>query len=346
MQQDQIHARVMKTVVFYRKQYSTSTTLTPPAPTTDTFPTDPTVAPTNPPTTNPPTTNPPTTDPPTTDPPTSNNLLLNADFESGLANWDLTGCGNGTATSVNEASSGTKALKLSGDTICTGQAVASSGAGNHTLTCDVKNIGGKYADISLYADGTNVDYKSISGNSFSSITLSGNVAASTQSLFVYFYSEAGGDVVIDNCVLSSGAASPTPPTTPPTPPANSNLLNNPSFENSLAAWDLIGCGNGTFTNSADASDGSSALELATNTVCVGQGVPTSGEGTYTLTCDVKNVGGRYADISFYGDFSVVDYKAITSSTYSQISLTGNIAASAENLFVYIYQDGAGSVSCR
>jgi len=194
---------------------------------------------------------------------------------------------------VTDASSGAKALKLSGDVICTGQSVASSGAGNYTLTCDVKNIGGKYADISLYADGANVDYKAISGNSFSSISLSGSVAASAQNLYVYFYSEAGGNVVV--------------------------------------------------TTVADASNGSSALELATNTVCTGQGVASAGAGNYTLTCDVKNVGGQYADISLYGDFAVVDYKAVTSNSYSQMTLSGNVASSVENLYIYVYQDGAGKV---
>jgi len=158
-----------ETVVFYRKQYNTSTTLTPPTPTTDTYPIDPTVIPTDPP--NP---DPPNPDPPNPDPPAGNNILVNPDFESGLASWNLSGCGAGTTTSVTDASNGAKALKLSGDTICTGQGVASSGAGDYTLTCDVKNIAGKYADISLYADSTNVDYKAIAGNTFSSISLSGS----------------------------------------------------------------------------------------------------------------------------------------------------------------------------
>jgi len=141
--------------------------------------------------------------------------------------------------------------------------------------------------------------------------------------------------------LSTGTTPPDPPN--PDPPAGNNLLSNPGFENGLTAWSLTGCGNGTVTNVADASQGSSALELGTNTVCTGQSVESAGAGTYTLTCDVKNVGGRYADISLYSDFAVVDFKAITGSTYGQISLSGNVAASVQNLYVYIYQDGAGKV---
>ncbi len=142
--------------------------------------------------------------PETITPPPVTNLLINPDFESSLTGWDLSGCGAGTiTTSSSVSSSGNSSLVLTGATVCAGQGITPEAGKTYTLSCDVRNVGSAYADMSLYADSTEIAIAELTGNTFNRTSISGTVPAGTSNLYVYFYHENSGSIYIDNCVLNS-----------------------------------------------------------------------------------------------------------------------------------------------
>ncbi len=140
--------------------------------------------------------------PTVTPPPSGTNLLTNPDFESGLTGWDLSGCGSGTITTSTDASSGNQSMTLTNATACVGQGLTATPGSVYTLSCDVKNVSSAYGDMSIYADDTEIAIAEISGSSFNRVSISGVAPTNSNDIYVYFYHEDTGSIIIDNCLLT------------------------------------------------------------------------------------------------------------------------------------------------
>ena len=151
-----------------------------------------------------------------------NNLLVNGDFESGIAPWVDGVCGTGTISSSTDAIQGVSAVSLSSNPTCIAQTIVAEPNTDYNLSCKTSNLGGTYADMSIYfgdASGTNTlgEFVSVPAVDYTEYTLSATSPENTTSAAVYIYLSGTGQILIDDCVLQATLPTPTtPPTEPPT----------------------------------------------------------------------------------------------------------------------------------
>jgi len=282
--------------------------------------------------------------------PDPGNLLTNGGFEANLTAWSS--CGSGQTNTVTDADEGTKAIKLQtsgGAGACLFQEVTAIPNKTYTFSCMAKrNVSSSWSSISLgfsnanYSSVLATDVKEITGSNYNLHSISLAAPTNAAHVAVTLYSEDAA--TYDNCNLL--VDSNTGPPDPPTP--STSLLANTDFENNLDAWTLKGCGTGTSTSVNTASNGTKAMQIAGPTVCIGQGIAANGSTitgnkTYVLSCDVKNSGGTYADMSLYADGTLLGFKQLTGSSFNQISFTGTSPATVNYMYVYFYKGEGGSI---
>ncbi len=278
--------------------------------------------------------------------PAPGNLLTNGGFETNLTAWSS--CGGGQTVSTTDANQGTKAMTLkngNGAAACLYQNADIVVGKTYTFSCLAKRtLQTTWSSIGLGFSTTDytelsTESKEVRGSAYTLHSISLVAPAGAARAAVSLYSE--DSATFDNCNLSVSEV-----TTPVVPTPSSSLLSNSDFENGLDGWNLTGCGTGSVTSSSDASSGSKSMQLSGATICVGQGVSSniSGGTSYTLSCDVKNAGGTYADMSLYTiDGTAVAFKALTSAAFQRVSITGTTPVATTNLYAYFYKADGGSI---
>ncbi len=259
----------------------------------------------------------------------SDNLLVNGDFESGIAPWINGSCGTGTISSSTDSVEGISALSLAANPVCISQSIPATPSTDYFLSCKTSNLGGTYADMSLYFfDGAGTSTlgasTAVPASNYTEYTLTATAPTTAVLASVYVYMSGAGQVLVDDCVLETSAPTTEPPTTEP--PAVSNDLpwlesfsqaNGTTTDTDTTAWTSsrasgnFGVQDGSFTvNNAggEAEWRSEVINIsgATNGIAFSADLQSGGktENTDYLRISYKLNGG--AEVLFYEQSSKIN----------------------------------------
>jgi len=173
-------------------------------------------------------------------------------------------------------------------------AVAVEADTEYNLSCKTSNLGGTYADMSLYffdATGSTLGaFSAIPASSYTEYTLTATSSATTTSAAVYVYLDGAGQVLVDDCVLQATEAS-TPTNPNPNPPTTSNDL--PWLES-------FSSGNGA-TSDADATAWTSSRASGSYGIQDGRFSVSDAGGEAVWQSEVIDITGANNGIAFSAD---------------------------------------------